>query len=55
LAYDLEQKHAPGEKHKLEVKVDVDGDGQTDEKAYVVQHRPYVLTPGGEKPSSKKK
>jgi len=55
LAYDLEQKHAPGEKHKLEVKVDVDGDGQTDEKAYVVQHRPYVLAPGGEKASSKKK
>jgi len=56
LAYDLEEKHEPGKKYKLEVKVDVDGDGQPDDKAYVVQHRPYVLTPGGDdKPSSKKK
>jgi VWFA-related protein len=55
LAYDLEQAHEPGKKYKLEVKVDVDGDGQTDEKGFVVQHRPYVLTPGGEKPTSKKK
>lgn len=45
LAYDLEQKHEAGKKYKLEVKVDVDGDGQTDEKTFVVQHRPYVLGP----------
>ncbi len=45
LAYDLEQKHEAGKKYKLEVKVDVDGDGQTDDKTYVVQHRPYVLGP----------
>jgi len=56
LAYDLEQAHEPGKRYKLDVKVDVDGDGQTDEKTFVVQHRPYVLTPGGdEKPTSKKK
>ena len=45
LAYELEQPHEPGKKYKLEVKVDVDGDGQTDEKTFVVQHRPYVLGP----------
>ena len=45
LAYELDQPHAAGKKYKLEVKVDVDGDGQTDEKAFVVQHRPYVLGP----------
>ena len=41
-AYDLEQKHEPGKKYKLEVKVDVDGDGVTDEKQFVVQHRPLL-------------
>ena len=45
LAYDLVKKHEPGKKYKLEVKVDVDGDGVTDEKTYVVQHRPFVLGP----------
>lgn len=53
LAYDLEKKHEPGKKYKLEVKVDVDGDGTTDEKAFVVQHRPFVLGPAIEKPKSK--
>ncbi len=42
LAYDLEKKHEPGKKYNLEVKVDVDGDGNTDEKTYVVQHRPFI-------------
>ena len=45
MAYDLEKKHEPGKRYKLEVKVDVDGDGTTDEKTFVVQHRPYVLGP----------
>lgn len=45
LAYDLEKKHEAGKKYKIEVKVDVDGDGKTDEKIYEVQHRPFVLGP----------
>jgi len=45
LSYDLTEKHKPGTKYKLEVKVDVDGDGQYDNKEYVVQHRPYYRTP----------
>ncbi len=49
LSYDVNQNHPPGSKHKLQVKVDVDGDGIYDEKAYVVQHRPYYIAPGGEK------
>lgn len=45
MAYDLPKKHEMGKKYKIEVKVDVDGDGTTDEKTFVVQHRPYVLGP----------
>lgn len=45
LAYDLGEKREPGKKYKLDVKVDVDGDGLTDEKAFVVQHRPFYSTP----------
>lgn len=45
LAYDLETQHEPGKKYKLVVKVDVDGDGQYDDKQYVVQHRPFYTTP----------
>jgi Ca-activated chloride channel homolog len=45
LAYDLAEAHEPGKKYKLQVKVDVDGDGIYDEKAYVVQHKPYYTTP----------
>lgn len=52
LAYDLTEGHEPGKKYKLEVKVDVDGDGLTDEKVFVVQHRPFYSTP---KPDAKKK
>ena len=53
LAYDLPKPHEPGKRYKLEVKVDVDGDGLTDEKSYVVQHRPYVLGPRAEKDKKK--
>ena len=42
LAYDLDQPHEPGRKYKLEVKVDVDGDGVYDDKTFVVQHRLFV-------------
>ena len=52
LSYDLAEKHEPGKKYKLDVKVDVDGDGLTDEKAFVVQHRPFYTTP---KADTKKK
>jgi VWFA-related protein len=45
MAYDLEKKHEAGKKYKLEVKVDVDGDGAFDDKTYVVQHRPFVAVP----------
>lgn len=45
LAYDLDSPHEPGKRYKIEVKVDVDGDGVTDEKQFVVQHRPFVLGP----------
>lgn len=45
LAYDLDKKHEAGKKYKLEVKVDVDGDGVTDDKQYVVQAKPFVLGP----------
>lgn len=44
MSYDLEQKHQPGKRYKVEVKVDVNGDGITDEKQFKVQHRPYVYT-----------
>ena len=53
MAYDLEKKHEPGKRYKLEVKVDVDGDGTTDEKTFVVQHRPYILGPAVEKGKGK--
>ena len=45
LAYDLTTPHEPGKKYKIDVKVDVDGDGQYDDKAYVVQHRPFYIPP----------
>ena len=54
LAYDLAEKKPPGTKSKLEVKVDVDGDGVLDDKTYVVQHRPFYITPGGGKDKKKK-
>ncbi len=52
LAYDLPVKHELGRKYKLDVRVDVDGDGVTDEKQFVVQHRPFVTSP---KPKTAKK
>ena len=55
MVYDLDKPHEAGKKYKLEVKVDVDGDGQTDDKAYVVQHRPYVLGPPLPDKNDKKK
>ena len=54
LAYDLDQPHEPGKKYKLEVKVDVDGDGTYDEKQFIVQHRPFVMTPKEKEPKLQK-
>jgi len=54
LAYDLAEKKPPGTKSKLEVKVDIDGDGVLDDKTYIVQHRPYYITPGGGNPKKDK-
>ncbi len=45
LAYEPTEKREPNKKYKIEVKVDVNGDGQTDDKEYVVQHRPFYTTP----------
>ena len=53
LAYDLPKPHEPGKRYKLQVKVDVDGDGVTDEKTYEVKHRTSVLGPS--LPKDKKK
>jgi hypothetical protein len=55
LAYDLAEGHVPGKKYKLQVKVDVDGDGVFDDKQFTVQHRLYYVTPGGEKSPKLKK
>ncbi len=55
LAYDLPEKHEPGKKYKIEVKVDVDGDGTFDDKNFVVQHRPFYSTPKPDDKDNKKK
>jgi VWFA-related protein len=39
-----------GKQHKIVVKVDVDGDGQYDDKEYVVQNRQYYNAPKDEPP-----
>ena len=54
IAYDLQAKHEPGKKYKLEVKVDVDGDGTYDDKQFVVQHRPFVAVPKEDEKKDKK-
>jgi len=46
MAYDLEGQHLAGKKYKIEVKVDVDGDGTYDDKAFVVQARGFYIPPG---------
>ena len=54
IAYDAgeEAKRKPGKKYKLKVMVDVNGDGQYDNKSFIVQHRPYYMV---EKQKKKKK
>jgi Ca-activated chloride channel family protein len=53
LAYDAGEKARDGKKYKLEVKVDVNGDGIYEEKEYVVQHRPFYNAPKDEKEKKK--
>ncbi len=55
IAYDANEKREPGKKYKLDVKVDVNGDGVYEEKEYVIQHRPFFIAPGDKSDSSKKK
>ncbi|MFN6963840.1 MAG: VWA domain-containing protein [Pyrinomonadaceae bacterium] len=43
LAYDLQGQRTPGKRHKIDVKVDVDGDGVYDEKQFIVQHRLFYI------------
>lgn len=45
IAYDAGEKPRDGKKYKLEVKVDIDGDGFYEEKLYEVQHRPFYTVP----------
>jgi len=52
MAYDLEGQHQAGRKYKIEVKVDVDGDGVYDDKTFVVQARGFYVPPG--EPEKKK-
>lgn len=44
IAYDAGENREKGKKYKLEVKVDVNGDGVYDDKLYEVQHRPFYTT-----------
>lgn len=45
MAYDVGERPKDGKKYKLEVKVDINGDGQYDDKEYIVQHRPFYNAP----------
>ena len=54
IAYDTPEIREAGKKFNLQVKVDVDGDGQFEGKDYVIQHRPFYTTPKEEKPKSQK-
>jgi Ca-activated chloride channel homolog len=48
MAFDPGEQKRDGKKHKLVVRVDVDGDGTYDDKEYVVQHRPFYNAPKDE-------
>jgi VWFA-related protein len=41
IAYDAGEKPKDGKKYKIEVKVDLNGDGVYEEKQLIVQHRPF--------------
>jgi VWFA-related protein len=52
IAYDAGDSRKPGQKYKLEVMVDVNGDGKYDNKKFKVQHRPYYKTEEEDKDSN---
>jgi len=54
IAYDASENREAGKKYKLDVKVDVNGDGVYEEKGYVIQHRPFYMTEKAEKPKTEK-
>ena len=54
IGYDGGIKPRDGKKYKLEVKVDVDGDGNYEGKDFIVQHRPFYTAPN-EKDTKKSK
>lgn len=45
LGYEPSAKREPGKKNKLEVKIDINGDGVYEEKQFEVQHRPFYTVP----------
>ena len=50
LAYDIGgEPRVPGKKYNIDVKIDLNGDGVYEEKGYVIQHRPFYITPKEEK------
>lgn len=54
LAFDAGDQPKDGKKRKLEVKVDLNGDGVYEEKQLIVQHRPFYVTEKPEQPKNKK-
>ena len=54
IAYEAAENREAGKKFNLQVKVDVNGDGQYEGKEYVIQHRPFYTTPKAEKPKAEK-
>lgn len=45
IAYDANEVREAGKKYKLEVKVDINGDGVYEEKDYTIKHSPFFKTP----------
>ncbi len=54
IAYDAGEKPKDGKKYKIEVKVDLNGDGVYEEKQLVVQHRPFFTAEKEKKEKDKK-
>jgi Ca-activated chloride channel family protein len=54
LGYEIGERPRDGRRYELDVKVDVNGDGQYDDKEYIVQHRPFYNAPD-DNPGKKKK